>query len=409
MIANHDCVKYPLFKITYNLFFHPLRKFPGPKSWAATRLTFILSTLQGGLTRDTWKLHEKYGDVVRIAPNELSFARPDAFDHILNIRQGRPPFPKNPVVYKGRPGQIADDIGNVASPAGHSRLRRAFDHAFTERALLAQEPVIQKYVELLIQRLTEEAISDKSKSCVVDMFDWYSYTTFDILGDLGFGESFDCLQNKTLHPWIGKTFSWIKALTFFASAGYFPLLEFALQKAIPESLLEEQREHFKYATDKIRRRMGHETMHEDFFSSILASKEGKGLSAEEIEESSHVIMLAGSDTTVTALCGITVNLLSNPEVLQKLTAEVRGTFNSVEEITLTSTKNLKYLHGVIQEGLRICNPVPFFLSRLVPKGGDIVCGHWLPEGVRIFLLDFMCTHMLIFTHPYTVLPFLTCV
>lgn len=52
---------------------------------------------------------------------------------------------------------------------------------------------MMRYFDLLIQRLHENA--DKP----VDLVKWYNFTTFDIIGDLTFGESFDCLETSTLH------------------------------------------------------------------------------------------------------------------------------------------------------------------------------------------------------------------
>ena len=50
---------------------------------------------------------------------------------------------------------------------------------------------MQTYVDLLIQRLRTHATS----SAIVDMNKWYNFTTFDLIGDLAFGEPFGCLQS----------------------------------------------------------------------------------------------------------------------------------------------------------------------------------------------------------------------
>jgi benzoate 4-monooxygenase len=54
-------------------FFHPLRKFPGP-FWAAHTDIWRVYHLWTRRMPDTLlKVHEKYGPVVRIGPNDLSF------------------------------------------------------------------------------------------------------------------------------------------------------------------------------------------------------------------------------------------------------------------------------------------------------------------------------------------------
>lgn len=61
-------------KAFYNVFFHPLTKFPGPKLHAASHIPISLSMVKGTYVFDLKKLHDTYGPVVRTAPNELSFA-----------------------------------------------------------------------------------------------------------------------------------------------------------------------------------------------------------------------------------------------------------------------------------------------------------------------------------------------
>jgi hypothetical protein len=56
-----------------------------------------------------------------------------------------------------------------------------------------QEPIMTKYFDLLMQRLHENCEKP------VDMVNWYNLTTFDIISDLTFGESFHRLENSRLH------------------------------------------------------------------------------------------------------------------------------------------------------------------------------------------------------------------
>lgn len=59
----------------YRLYFHPLAKYPGPKLAAITRwYTAWFDVVKAGtLLRHTNYLHEIYGDVIRIGPNEVGF------------------------------------------------------------------------------------------------------------------------------------------------------------------------------------------------------------------------------------------------------------------------------------------------------------------------------------------------
>ncbi|KAK0747071.1 cytochrome P450, partial [Schizothecium vesticola] len=93
--------------------------------------------------------------------------------------------------------------------------------------------------------------------------------------------------------------------------------------------------------------------------------------------------LAGSETTATALSAITYYLLRTPKAMKNLRREIRTSFKTYSDINSKSTLDLPYLGAVIQEGLRIYQPLPIALPRVVPEGGDTVDGHMLPAGVII--------------------------
>lgn len=77
------------------LYFHPLSNIPGPKSWIVSRLPFIRHLLQGSIVQQIDLIHEKYGGVVRTGPDEVSFAVPDAWQDIYELRSGHPPVSKD--------------------------------------------------------------------------------------------------------------------------------------------------------------------------------------------------------------------------------------------------------------------------------------------------------------------------
>lgn len=91
--------------------------------------------------------------------------------------------------------------------------------------------------------------------------------------------------------------------------------------------------------------------------------------------------IAGSETTATALACITYYLLKTPGVLCTLRTEIRTSFDSYDQINDASTAKLEYLSSVIREGMRMYPPLPFALPRVVPKGGAVVDGHFIPQGV----------------------------
>jgi hypothetical protein len=59
--------------IIYNIFFHPLRHYPGPLLGRATAIYYIHYKVSGLQHVKEKEWHDTYGEVVRISPNYLSY------------------------------------------------------------------------------------------------------------------------------------------------------------------------------------------------------------------------------------------------------------------------------------------------------------------------------------------------
>jgi hypothetical protein len=70
---------YSIFQAIYNITLHPLSKYPGPKLRGAFYISNSIDVLTGDVPQQCLKLHEQYGDVVRINPNTVSFVKPEAW------------------------------------------------------------------------------------------------------------------------------------------------------------------------------------------------------------------------------------------------------------------------------------------------------------------------------------------
>jgi cytochrome P450 len=114
---------------------------------------------------------------------------------------------------------------------------------------------------------------------------------------------------------------------------------------------------------------------------LLDNRDNKAVSAIQLAAHASDFVIAGSETSATALATITYYLLRTPAVLKTLEDEVLEAFKTYDEIQGRSTQRLKYLKAVILEGLRIFPPLPFALPRVVPSGGDVVDGHFIPANV----------------------------
>jgi cytochrome P450 len=126
------------------------------------------------------KLHRKYGDVVRVATNELSFASPAAYKDIYNhVSKDRVLFPKDEVFYTVDSSVTRPSIVFAIDAQDHRSQRKSLSHAFSAKALRDNEESVQAYVKLLIERLGQKAGPGTEGANMSDVFNWL---TFDIIG-----------------------------------------------------------------------------------------------------------------------------------------------------------------------------------------------------------------------------------
>ena len=76
---NEQYLVYSVTNIIYNVYFHPLAKFPGPPLRCGIWAIDAWHTYAGNPVWEEKALHEKYGPVVRVNPDSLSFSTAQAW------------------------------------------------------------------------------------------------------------------------------------------------------------------------------------------------------------------------------------------------------------------------------------------------------------------------------------------
>lgn len=113
-------------------------------------------------------------------------------------------------------------------------MRKLLSHAFSDAALREQEPLVSQYFDLLIEKLEQQV--DGPNKGKVDITAWYNFTTFDIVGDLAFGEPFGALKECEYHFWVATVFSVLRFGRVIRLANrykWFGLLFSALYNLVP--------------------------------------------------------------------------------------------------------------------------------------------------------------------------------
>ncbi|KAF2745137.1 cytochrome P450 [Sporormia fimetaria CBS 119925] len=369
----------------YRVYFHPLSRFPGPKLWAFTRTPQLLAIWKGRLHEEAVRLHSRYGDVVRISPDELSFSSPDAwrdiYGHAPKMTRGKPP-PKHWERY-GRPINGVQNLIGTPTDREHAQMRKIFSPAFSDRALKQQEPLFLRYADKLVGVLRERLAEDPSRK--FEMVRMYNFTTFDVMGDLTFGESLHMLDNAQYDPWVSIMFASVRVATRISIFLRYPIIAWMFKRVIPRSLEKKQMDHFQHSVDRVTKRLekGRSSEGVDLWDLILDQKEGHGLSRAQMDSNSSLFMVAGTETTASLLSGLTYLLLKNPTTMEKLVEELRATFASEADMSLEAIAALPYLNACIKEALRLYPPVAPGLPHLTPREGSTICGEYVPPGITV--------------------------
>ncbi|KAL8284314.1 hypothetical protein RB600_008943 [Gaeumannomyces tritici] len=403
-------VLYWVGLIIYRLWFHPLSRFPGPALMTVSDLPYLVqNNLLGTFANRVEKLHRRYGNIVRIGPNDLAIDGSVGWADVCNYRPGQgqgAEFTK-PRGYFW-PG---DDITLINAPnrEAHRRYRRAMAAGFKEGAMYEQEPIIMYYVDLLCQRLSELS-KDGSP---VNILRWFNMMTFDLIGDLSFGESFHSLEMSDEHFWIKNLGDGIKGMhmvTFFHKIG--PML-LPLASLIPSAAraLKTNQENWAYSNEKTQARLRSgpdrptssasdqvgvdgnpkQTVRRDFMSYMMSSGDGcnkeQPLSERELRENAHSLTIAGSETAATNMATLffLLSLPRNRASKDIAVAEVRNRFSRESDVTLRSVQagSLPFLTACIDEAMRIHPPAAIMAPRVSP--GGLVNGEYIPKGTVIFI------------------------
>lgn len=368
-------------RILFRLVFHPLARYPGPKAAAVSNLPYVYWTISGQLHQRLRELHDEYGEVVRIRPNALTYTSSQAWKDIYGRpKSGVLPFDKDPEFYATpMPGKAS--LLN-ANDADHTRHKRLVSSAFSDRAMREQESIIMSYIDLFIGRLHDLAKDDHE----VSLEEWFNFLTFDIVGDLAFGEPFGCLEGSGYHHWVSIIFKGIKSGAFLKALSVYPSIATCVRRLLPKKVTEEKKVHQKMSRDRVSKRLESQVSRPDFISHIQKHESsgddsGRGMQRSEIEANAALIIMAGSETTATVLSAAVYYLTKNPACWQKAIHEVRGTYRADQDIDFLTTRQLTYINSVIEETLRMFPPMPGIAPRVVPPGGAVINELYVPEGV----------------------------
>ncbi|KAI1135597.1 cytochrome P450 [Hypoxylon sp. FL0543] len=403
----------PLLFITrllYKRYASPLREYPGPFLASCSRLWKILSTASEHTHLDHIALHRKYGPIVRIAPDELSFSSPAVARNVLSAGKrfyktdfySVFPPPENPDIFT----EIREDV--------HALKKKVANVPYSMAAMKQLSPFIDETIDFLVSRLDQfcpdtaipgfQQAGLPGRKPIVNLGDWLHYFAFDVLGEVAFSRSFGFLAAGVDKEGAIKTID--NSQKYNGIVGQIPEIDCLLRRnplwrwipafdpgnaLITRIARDEMRKRRPFDKERDGKGAGGDGR-EDLLSSLIRGhlKDKEKFHEGDIFAVAHGAIFAGSDSTASTMQSFFWHALSAPKVYARLIDEIEtavrdGTIPSQGNIQWTEAQNLPYFQACLKESMRMRPAVGVNISRYVPPEGIEIEGRHLPGGTRLAL------------------------
>ncbi|KZL76125.1 pisatin demethylase [Colletotrichum tofieldiae] len=370
--------------VLYRLFvtvrqYRRLRHFNGPPLAAVSRL-WLLRTVTGRRgDLDLYHVSQQYGSLARIGPNDLLNDDPELMKRMLGVRSDY----RRSDWYDGmRFNPAKNNVLSWRDEDEHFKLRSKMAAGYSGREVANLEQKIDDNLLGLLKLIESYVDADKP----FDFGRKAQFFTLDVISDLAFGKPFGFMETDSdMYEYIKTT---EESLPMFMATTVFPWVIRLFASPLFRSLLPSEKDPLGFgkvmgiAKKVAAERFGPGKMvQRDMLGSFVAH----GLTQEEAESEILLQIVAGSDTTATAIRATSLFLITNPRVHARLLAEVSSAASATRRpvIADAEARNLPYLQAVIKEGLRMFPPVAGTMAKEAPAAGDTWKGRFIPGGTRI--------------------------
>lgn len=387
--------------IAYCRTLHPLAKIPGPWLASFSRFWIWLEVRKGQLHEREAELHEKYGKLVRIAPNELSCSDTAAVKQLYRTRN---PLEKSDFYSNWTNtafGSKHKDNFSVTNEKEHASRRRIINHVYKLSNVLKSEKYIDQCSQLLMQRLGDFADNET----MIDLGQWLQMYAFDVIGELYFGRMFGFLETGADHQSLIQSLDVLNPVMAGAGVSATYARPFIFMSAIISSTIRSALKSMDHVTNTAKAcvnerqrdlehvKEGAEMPRQDILQQLFDIVEVKGAELDfgvpEVQCDAWIAVFAGSETTAIAMRSILYHLSRSVSTMSLLQKEIDEAFPVSthpldEPIQYADAIKLPYLCATIKEAMRIHAPVGFTLPRISPAPeGLLIDGAHIAPGYRV--------------------------
>jgi cytochrome P450 len=343
------------------------------------------------------RLHEHYGEMVRVGPNHVSISAGSAIPVLYSIAS-KFQFHKSDwysMFDFKTPMGTSSTIFSIRDEVEHRSMKRPVASAYSLSTLKELEPMNDACSAIFMRKMGDFA----SREADVDLGAWVHWYAFDTITSITFSNRLDfmeqerdvegiiaAIEGRLIYNSIIGQVPWLHQYLFgndFVArlANYVPALA-ALNKSryiVDFAAKQLQRyENKEFNTVEIA----------DMLDRFKRFGEGGTQTMSDAQLLAHAVsnIFAGADTTAASLRSVFYWLCRTPSAHERLLREIddaNAAGDLSRPVTFAEAQNMKYLQTVIKEALRMHPAVGMLLERVVPEGGAEVAGTWLPGGVIV--------------------------
>ncbi|KAK7735282.1 hypothetical protein SLS53_007673 [Cytospora paraplurivora] len=369
-----------------------LHHIPGPLL-ASFSYVWVGRIASRGAFNKTYKdFEEKYGQLVRVGPNELLTSDPEL---IRKMGSTKSTYSRGAWYEGNRLNPYHPTMFTILDTGKHDELKAHLTPGYSGRDVPDYELAVDEQVSNMISLIRRKYISVPETGTFrhFTLIKPLMYFTLDVIFNLSVGKHTGgepgCSEldddpygfYSTLEaymPWMSMTSEvhWIRDIIYSSTF----LRWFGPKETDAKGM-------GAFTNPIIRQRFaeresGIEKKQQDMVASFMAH----GLTQAQCEVETLFMFVAGSDTTAAAMKITMLYILSTPRVYQRLKAEIATALRegkASSPIAQSEARALPYLQAVIYEGLRIRPVTASSLSKKVPPEGDTVHGKFIPGGTVI--------------------------
>ncbi|TKA32403.1 hypothetical protein B0A50_01509 [Salinomyces thailandicus] len=377
------------WRLIYTTFLNPLRNLPSPPNGSIfTGHGAAVFGKPPGVELHSWVESVPNDGIIYfrsyLNQDSLLLTGPRAFADVL--QRNCYDFEKPPQL-RTFLGRVQGDGLSVVEGGQHKFQRKILNPAFHIRHIKDLYPLFWEKGHVLVDAL-ERSLTAGRSSGVVEMTEWASRVSMDIIGVAALGKEFGTLSDPE-HPIMLQ----FKELFEFTTEG---AVYFALSMVLPQSLIEwspffkKPKETMGPGVQRLRK-AGHGMLEEkkarrvsedvDILSVILRSE---SFPDENLVDQLITFLAAGHETTANALTWACHLLATHQTTQTSLREEIRTAgLLPTAEVNAAKFEALPLLNGVINEALRLFPGAPILLRECVRA--STIQGQYVPRGTQVIL------------------------